>query len=104
MTLPCWRVAVRFYRQDVTGAVRVVERHGPIIVAPSSQEAVAKAAEIFAASLDFASVGDARYQHTGHRGMVPTSPTESRPAQSPDLTLEESLLRMAHHIRARRRR
>lgn len=104
MEQPCWRVVVRFYRQDVTGVIRVVERYGPVIAAESADEASQKAHTIFVASIDYASVGAATYQHTGHRGMVPMSPTEHRPAQSPDLTLEETLARMAGHIRARRHR
>jgi hypothetical protein len=105
MTQPCWRVTVRFYRQDMWGRTQTIERHGPIIQADSSDEAVQKAETIFAGSLDFASVGAATYDHTGHRDVASRpSPTERRPAQSPDLTLEESLARMAGQIRARRRR
>lgn len=101
---PCWRVAVLYHRRDATGRFVVVERHGPIIVAADSVEARQKAETICRSSLDYAGLGEATYLHVGHRGLVPTLPTERRPAQSPDLTLEESLLRMAAAIRARRHR
>ena len=104
MQQPCWRVGVRFYRQDMNGLIQVVSRTGPIIAANSSDEAVQKAESIFTGCLDYAGVGFASYLHTGHRALLPISPTELRPAQSPDLSLEESMVRMVSHIRSRARR
>lgn len=75
MQQPCWRVLVRFYRQDVAGRIHVVERSGPVIAASDSAEAIAKAETIFTGSPDFASVGGATYLHIGHRGLLPIVPT-----------------------------
>ena len=101
MQQPCWRVAIRVYRKDVAGITHIVERSGPVIQAADSLEAIEKARAIFEGDLDFASTGAATYLHMGHRGLI-SSPTERRPAQSPEIDLLEQLARMASSIRRRR--
>jgi len=67
----CWRVPITYARRTAAGPFVSVVRRGPIIDAPTADEARERAAAIFEGDLEYVSAGEAIFLHDGdHRTLM----------------------------------